>query len=416
MSAGHTGGGKPPGLHALIIGVGAYPHLRGGALYVEGSGDSRFAQLSSPPHSAYALAHWLSTVQSTEAAAPLASMELLISAAPGFEHGYESLALEARPATFKEIRAAFDRWRARCDENEANIALFYFCGHGYATGQQVPVLLPQDFGENPGVFFENGIDLDTTMRAVAEFRARTQIFLIDACRERLDTSPEYQRGRGLAQPRNPGSDPAPDRAVVHSAQHDRQAFGRPGVPTTFTESLIQALGGLGAAPGNGWRIDLVSLPAAMAHLVPWNTPPAEPGDGGTEAQDQKPSYHVTGPGRPLRLLNAPPEVPFRIAVQPTDAMASAALRLEPHNPAFPVLSRPQPSYQMWEDKATAGTYQMSATFSGHEYSDKQDYTLFMPPCVEHTIDVTPSRNTTQDTVQDTAQNTTQDTTEHRSAS
>lgn len=401
MSAERAGEGKPPGLHALIIGVGAYPHLRGGEFYVEGDSRSdNFAQLSSPPHSAYALAHWLSTVQSTEAAAPLASLELLVSAPPGFEHGYESLTVKAKQATFEEIRDAFERWRKHCDEDEANIALFYFCGHGYAFGQQAPVLMPEDFGSRPGTFFENGIDLDTTMQAVAEFRAATQIFLIDACREKLDTSADFQRGRGLAQARNPSFDPAPDRAIVYSAQYDRRAFGRPGVPTTFTESLVQALGGLGAAPGDRWCIDLESLPAALAKLVRWNTPPAGPDDGRDDTWEQKPSYQVSGPGRPLRLLKAPPEVPFRIAVQPTDAMASAALRLEPHNPAFPVLSRPQPSYQMWEDRAAAGTYQLSATFSGHEYPDQQNHSLVMPPCVERTIDVTPSQNTTQDITED----------------
>jgi hypothetical protein len=89
-------------------------------------------------------------------------------------------------------------------------------------------------------------------------------------------------------------------------------------------------------------------------------------------------------------------------------MASAALRLEPHDPAFPTLSRPQPSYAMWEDRATAGSYEMSATFSGHEFPDNQGISLFLPPCVEHTIDVTPPQDTTKDT--------TQDITEDRSAS
>jgi hypothetical protein len=43
---------------------------------------------------------------------------------------------------------------------------------------------------------------------------------------------------------------------------------------------------------------------------------------------------------------------------------------------------------------------LSATFSGHEYPDQQNHSLVMPPCVERTIDVTPSQNTTQDIPED----------------
>jgi len=405
VSAGHTGGGKPPGLHALIIGVGAYPWLRRGERYVEGAHPRAddFAQLSSPPHSAYALAHWLSTVQSAEAAAPLGSLELLVSAAPGFEHGYESLTVKARQATFGEIRDAFSRWRDRCNENEENIALFYFCGHGYAAGQQEHVLLPEDFGEDPDAFYDNGIDLVTTMQAVAEFQASTQIFLIDACREELDNSFRGRRGRGLGHPRNPGFDPAPDLAIFHSAQYGRRAFGRPGAATTFTQSLIQALDGLGAVLDDRWGIDLVSLSAAVAKLVPWNTLLGADGADAL-AREQKSSQYVSGLGRPLRLFDAAPQVPFRIRVQPTDAMASAELHLTPHDPDLPVVSRPKPSYEMWKGTATAGSYKMSAAFSEHEDWNKEVSSIFMPPCVDRTIDVTPSQDAQDAQTSQTSQN------------
>lgn len=396
MTVGRSGSNAGPQVHALLVGVGSYPYLRDGERYTPGAhprgGD--FQQLSSPPYSADALAEWLISVQSRETQTPLGSLELLVSTPPGFTPRSASSSVVARAATFVEIRAAFERWRHRCDEDEANIALFYFCGHGFALGQQNLVLLPEDFGENPNAFFENGIDLATSVDAASEFRAATQLFFIDACRVPLNTAGEGRRGRGLGQARHPELDHDRDLAIVYSTRHGHQAFGDEGTPTTFTRALVQALDGLGAVPpcghrSSGWHIDLESLPRAVAKLVPWNSRTSE---------EQKASCYVSGSGlagRPIRVLQTPPEVPFRLHIHPAEATSTAELCLTPHNPAFPILRRPHPQYELWEGAVTADNYKVSATFTRGDFHDAHVYRSFLPPCAEHAVEVVAADETVE---------------------
>ncbi|PZS34215.1 MAG: hypothetical protein DLM61_03950, partial [Pseudonocardiales bacterium] len=65
-------------LHALIIGVGDYPYLPGGAGTTT-QAHLGLEQVSTPVPSALAVCEWASTEYANEAA-PLGSIELLISA------------------------------------------------------------------------------------------------------------------------------------------------------------------------------------------------------------------------------------------------------------------------------------------------------------------------------------------------
>src|SRR5690348_1004793 len=124
MTAIHDDASSQPRTHALLIGVGHYPYLPGGGATTTAT-TLGLGQLASPPISAVRLAHWLIN-EFNNAQAPLGSVELLVSPAPGG-------ALPPWPAegaTLANVRAAYKRWLARCDLNPGNLALFYYCGHG----------------------------------------------------------------------------------------------------------------------------------------------------------------------------------------------------------------------------------------------------------------------------------------------
>ena len=82
------------------------------------------------------------------------------------------------------IKQAFDRWDARCNTHQENIAFFYFACDGLNTVSQF--LLAADFGNpaNPD-FWENCIDFSGMRSGMHKNAADTQLFFIDACRERL---------------------------------------------------------------------------------------------------------------------------------------------------------------------------------------------------------------------------------------
>src|SRR5262245_18952345 len=91
-----------PGLHALLIGPGAYPKVEGG-------------QLFDPSASMLAIEAWL-TMSYLNPGCPLASVEILASSA-----GDSS---DTNMVTISNVEEAFSRWYERCSSLEENIAFF----------------------------------------------------------------------------------------------------------------------------------------------------------------------------------------------------------------------------------------------------------------------------------------------------
>ncbi len=79
------------------------------------------------------------------------------------------------------INKAFREWYKRSNSHTADVATFYFCGHGIAKGNFA--LLAEDFGSYPFVLFENAIDFELTHRGISDCQAQTQLFIADSCRQ-----------------------------------------------------------------------------------------------------------------------------------------------------------------------------------------------------------------------------------------
>src|SRR5262245_49107843 len=101
-----------PAAHALVIGIGGYDYLPGGVSGRKMPNATKFGnlgQLTSPPRSAWAFAQFLATSRMDDWAAPLSTVDLLISTAPKDADPAEEGAQYERP-TRDAIQGAFDRW------------------------------------------------------------------------------------------------------------------------------------------------------------------------------------------------------------------------------------------------------------------------------------------------------------------
>ncbi len=76
-----------PATHAIVIGVGDYPHLLGGSGEMLPRNKCEYmGQLTSPPHSARKFADWLIQDYTNQQDKPLSSVELLLSDALSNEY------------------------------------------------------------------------------------------------------------------------------------------------------------------------------------------------------------------------------------------------------------------------------------------------------------------------------------------
>lgn len=390
-----------PRVHALVIGVGAYRHLPGGAEPVAHS-TLGLKQLSGPPASARAFADWVATAMH-HPRAPLGTIELLTSpgeppatappAAPddgppanpddGPPVPPDAVPPEPLPSaatvdvpSTDAVETAFESWFARCDTHEDNVALLYFCGHG--VERESVFLLLEDFGKSKLRPLDNALDIGQTYQGMAICKAREQYVFVDACREIPFQLLSLLQGnaRVLVTPQAVG-DQRRDTALVYATSGGSKAYGKPGRPTRFTEALLRALDGLGGRlDGGGWVVDVPSLQRAITQLL---------ASGSEGAPVQIPSVRGAGFGILHRLAQAP-RVPVRLACRPPAAIAFGAPTLSPLS-ALPgaVAGTPIPplvaSQTGWSAEVPADIYILSVDFAGGGYARAQKQVAALPPGV-----------------------------------
>src|SRR5512145_1673321 len=121
---------RGPATHAIVIGVGRYPHLPGGG----GARVRRpegMRQLTSPPISARRFAEWLISSY-VYPAKPLASVALLVSEArpAPFANSRTGASTALEVPTIESLKSALLEWRQRGDAKPDQRLIFFFCGHG----------------------------------------------------------------------------------------------------------------------------------------------------------------------------------------------------------------------------------------------------------------------------------------------
>lgn len=351
-----------PYLHAMIVGVGEYPYWNDG-----------IHSLTSPVKSASAFAKWLLQGYHHRFAT-LGSVEILISGArltPAEDRGFAVF-----EPTMANIRAAFQRWRARCHESVENIAVFYFCGHGFE--REVRILLAQDFLEDQSLPSANAIDFDTTYRSLVACRASTQFYFIDACREPPGTGMFPYRTPGTPLWESPPGAFFPRAAPIYlSSPRGRPAFGEPDEVSYFTTALLSCLGGFGAGyrDGNHWIVTAESLATAMhLRLADMVLPDGRRGACSVEGERVLPAeFHYQVPPASVRL---------RIRGVPARSFARTALYVSHSGSKH---SERAPAPEPWNLDVLEGKFQVAYAFAGQREAPESG--TAHPPLSIHTLEL-----------------------------
>ena len=185
----------------------------------------------------------------------------------------DGVAVQVESPTLTNVRRAARAWAGRADQHEDSFTIFYFCGHGVSTGILHSLLL-EDFGEDTDDPFTTGaIDAVQFMDGVRDKEAKSQLFLIDACRIVDHTSFARfgeQRGAPII--------PAPqnsrlgivEQACLWATALGSLAYGRPGEPSVFMSAMLHAMRGGGAAQDMrdaSWVIRPDMLKLSIDHII-----------------------------------------------------------------------------------------------------------------------------------------------------
>jgi Caspase domain len=327
-----------PQTHVFIVGVGRYP--------------AKGAALPEAELSAAAFASWVLS-RHTLGVAPLGSVELLLSCRT-FDDGTRVHAIDAPTVT--AIDDAFQRWYARCDTHVRNVAIFYFCGHGMES--HTSLILGEDFRTVNGTYTRGAIDANATITQMAACNARTQLFLLDCCRDEAVTAPVFPPGNlGHVLKGGPMKNNFRDAKVLRAASRGRQAYARRGEVTFFTSALIACLDGFGADRRNGarWNVTGHSLDEAL-RLYRWY--PTLPGksltfcnEGGETSTDLYGDVHETEVSQALTYVTLSRE----------DALTNATLTITPSPPGTSMQRTPRT--RPWVVPLDPGEYEFSAFWS-----------------------------------------------------
>lgn len=350
-----------PGLHALLVGVGRYPHVRDVAV-AQDLGD-----LSSPHHSVEALARWLQNGLSLRDA-PLRSLRVLTSSPDGNRLGAEEPTMEV-------LQRAVDAWYDDADGHEENFTVFYFCGHGLQIGS-ITTLLTQSFGSQPRNPFPDSFDPAQLESGMLSCKAGRQLYIIDAC----SAAPRRFQGRyGRIAP-NPLIQPmdghgrlgVTKQAEIRASELGTAAYGVPGRPSVFLQSFLKSMDGAGAIKdGRGsWVVKTNSLRTGVDWLV----------QRSQRAETQLVSFGAVSADFPLHELNGLPVVPVKVLCDPVEALGCSALQTDAGH------ERRQPELDPWHVDLPHGQYEFSATnldtgivHSIAEHTTPQ-YTVVSIPC------------------------------------
>lgn len=286
--------------HALVVGVGAYPHLTGSAAVA----DRPLRQLPFAPAGARAFASWLLATPLSVPSAPLASLALLTSDVDGpatFTDPRDGTAHAVGVPDMAALTDAIREWRRRADRHPENVALFYFCGHALGSPGEA-ALLASDYGAPAPP--TRAIDLGALLAAMEHVGARRQCWFLDVSWSRPlggldDMGDRHVLGAVAAH------GPRSSNVAVYWASGAEPWDARAAPTTRFTDALLRALNGAGSRhAGAGWSVSTHTLAEGIAVAME-----RELHIGDVPHQE---AAACTGAEFDLHVLGRPPVVPVAV--------------------------------------------------------------------------------------------------------
>jgi hypothetical protein len=310
-----------PGLHALVAGVSAYPHLP------EGKGATApdsfgMQQLSSTALSAYKMYRWLKEWQN-RLCIPLATCRLLLS--PSEDEVAQLNGLAVAPCTQNNFRTAANEWRKDASSHKENVTFFYFAGHGVQRSKADQVLLMEDFGDGIGGALDKAVATSNLYYGMvpAETRlntALTHLYFIDACRV---SPPRFKNFEQMTVPDvfnvAWGGTDERQAPIFYAAVPGSKAYALKGEQTLFSKALLTCLtGGAGELKEQEdgqerWRVSLLSLSEKLGKYIRMQN----------QELNSEQDFRVHGIGEKdviIHYLDQPPLVDIVFEVDPLEAL------------------------------------------------------------------------------------------------
>ena len=353
-------------VHALVIGISRYSHLRARGAPTERSLGLR--PLNSGALSAYRVFEWLNEADELSGRR-MGSVRLLVAPSRTEMQAEPALREHTAACTLKAIQTAAAEWRRDAATDKDNLAFFYFAGHGVQREGSDHVLLLQDFGDGAGPLLDNAIDSASLIGGMALSKAwpdmaLTQWYLLDACRMRPAAFVAYQDMKSGAvwdrvQTTN-SQRREMRRAIVHTAVDGSSAFAKRGRQSAFSEALLACLRG-GAArmrqDGSGtWEVTITSLQDALNDEFEQ----IARDHGITQHAD----WSVVGGGPfVIRRLTAPPLVEVEVELDPEEAQTCTVLELRDSEERIVHELRPPWKEHPFKTQLPGGTYLLRAEIS-----------------------------------------------------
>jgi hypothetical protein len=224
-------------LHALVIGVSAYPYAPRPGL----------ASVFGPAISAARFAEFLRT-EWRHPDWELGSLRVLLSPLEREEDTAREAAGEVHGrATRASVQDEVFTWAERRYQPD-DAALLYVAGHGSDELLSSALLLLEDFGAPPRGL-NDALDLSFVMRGMATRAAKANFFFLDACRNTIKEQQQQEGGPLALRPFVATGDPyRPIYKVIPGAAPHRAAWTLPDEQvhehgTVFSKSLLSALRG-----------------------------------------------------------------------------------------------------------------------------------------------------------------------------
>lgn len=361
-----------PKTHVLLIGVGGYPYLSGGEnARQQSQAFEDLTQLTSPIPSVVSFYNKIVEYNTKDVwSRKLGSIEILLSPPPGSDPELPGLNIEN--ASLVNIQNAYYSWKDRCGQHEDNVALFYYCGHGFQKKYQI--LLADDFGRIPQNPWLGAFNFDDTRDAFYACKANTPIFLVDACRQvTLGMLHDDLMVAPIENPSLLNPEESKNHLTLKATASGQSAYGKIRQPTYFAQAVISGLDGLVAKPdeNDDWIIETSCLGTNIHMLLELINP--------LQSFKQRCQIACGLPATIIKRKEAPVAW-LEVTCNPDEALTHAALTCTEDTDVAPNTHVRPPMNEEWKLNIKAAFYKLDATFpAGDVYKGGMKKTSLMPP-------------------------------------